>query len=486
MNNSIRSFGIVIMILFVALAAQLTNLQVVQASRFKHDSRNTRNAVADFSRPRGAIQTADGKVVAQSVPSKDQFKYQRTYPMGPQYSFVTGFLSFRYGASGVEQTYADQLAGRNLPVKASDLAHLFDNSGQRTATVTLTLTDKLQQAAIAALGNRVGAVVAIDPRDGSVLALTSQPSYDPNALASHDPAAEQRAFAALTADAGQPMLPRVYRQSYAPGSTFKVVTTSAVLDHQPALATKAYPVLNALKLPLTTNQLHNFGGETCGGTLPDLFRVSCDTGFGQVGLDLGAQTLSDEATAFGFNQVPPLDLSGVFRSTFPPASFFAQRTPLVAFSAIGQNNVSATPLEMALVAAGIANHGTIMTPHVMKEVRDSEGNPVSTYSPKPWLTAATAASADTVRDFMVSVVTGGTGTAVALPNVKVAAKTGTAEVDSTHTNAWMIAFAPADNPTIAVAAVLPGLTGVGNEVTGGVRAAPIVRSVLAAYLGIAG
>jgi peptidoglycan glycosyltransferase len=139
---------------------------------------------------------------------------------------------------------------------------------------------------------------------------------------------------------------------------------------------------------------------------------------------------------------------------------------------------------MALVAAGIANHGVVMTPHVMKEVRDSDSNLITTFSPKPWLTGATAPTADTIRGYMVSVVTGGTGTAVAIPNVQVAAKTGTAEVDATHTNAWMIAFAPADNPTIAVAAVLPGLTGVGNEVTGGVRAAPIIRSVIAAYLGV--
>jgi peptidoglycan glycosyltransferase len=264
------------------------------------------------------------------------------------------------------------------------------------------------------------------------------------------------------------------------------VTTAALLDHQPELATKSYPVTNALKLPLTTNQLHNFGGESCGGTLPTLFRVSCDTGFGQIGLDLGADTLAGEADGFGFNQVPPLDLPGVFKSTFPSAGFFSGRTPLLAFSAIGQDDVSATPLQMALVAAGIANHGTIMTPHVMKEIRDSDGNVITTYSPKPWLTATSAANADQINGFMVSVVTGGTGTAVALPGVKVAAKTGTAEVDASHTNAWMIAFAPADNPTIAVAAVLPGLTGVGNEVTGGVRAAPVVRSVLASYLGIAG
>ena len=177
------------------------------------------------------------------------------------------------------------------------------------------------------------------------------------------------------------MLPRVYRESYAPGSTFKTITSAAVLDHDPQLATKFYPVTNALKLPLTTNTLHNFGGESCGGELPELFTISCDTGFGAIGLDLGADTLSSEADAFGFNQAPPLDLPGVFKSTFPPASFFNQQTPLLAFSAIGQDDVSATPLQMALVASAIANHGVIMTPHVMKQIRDSDGNVVATYAP---------------------------------------------------------------------------------------------------------
>ena len=481
MNRSIRGFGIVMMLLFAALVAQLTNLQVVQAHKFDSDPRNTRQEVADFSRPRGVIQTADGVILAESVPSKDQYKYQRVYPQKFTYAFLTGYLSFRYGSEGVEASYGNELAGRNLPVHASDITKLLTTQ-PRTANVTLTVNSAMQQAAFNALGQRVGAVVAIDPRDGSVIALVSQPTYDPNELASHSSGAEQQAFTGLNADPGRPLLPRVYRESYAPGSTFKVVTASAVYDRQPSLATKPYPVLNALPLPQTGNLLHNFGGESCGGMLPELLRISCDTGFGQVGLDLGAANLSAEANAFGFNKAPPLDLPGVFSSTFPASDFFTQQLPLLAFSAIGQDDVSATPLQMALVASAIANHGVIMTPHVMKQIRDSDGNVVSTYTPKPWLTATSPDTAAQLTTLMESVVTGGTGTAVAIPGVKVAAKTGTAEVTPTLTNAWMIAFAPADNPTIAVAAVLPGLTGVGNETTGGVVAAPIVRAVIEAWL----
>jgi peptidoglycan glycosyltransferase len=479
-NRSIRWLGLVIMALFVAMVVQLANLQVVQASKFNHNPLNTRQVVADFSRPRGVIQTADGVVLAESVPSNDIYKYQRVYPHGLEYAFLTGYFSFLYGSEGVEHQYADQLAGRDLPL-STNLRSLL-TSQSRTANVTLTVSSKLQDAATSALGQRVGAVVAIDPRDGSILALVSQPSYDPTPLASHSSSTEQQAFTSLNADPGQPMLPRVYRESYAPGSTFKVVTASAVYDRMPALATKTYPVLTALPLPLTTNKLHNFGGESCGGQLPELLTVSCDTGFGQIGLDLGAPALSAEAQGFGFDQVPPLDLPGVFKSTFPPASFFNQQTPLLAFSAIGQDNVSATPLQMALVASAIANGGVIMTPHVMQSIRDSEGNLVTTYNPKPWLTATSPSTAAQMTKLMESVVTSGTGTAVAIPGVQVAAKTGTAEVTSELTNAWMIAFAPADNPTIAVAAVLPDLTGVGNETTGGVVAAPVIKAVIEAWL----
>jgi peptidoglycan glycosyltransferase len=467
------------MVLFVAMAAQLANLQVVQASRLNHNPLNTRQVVADFSRPRGVIQTADGLVLAQSVPSHDQYKYQRVYPHGLEYGFITGYFSFRYGSEGIEHRYASQLAGRSLPL---NVRNLLSNTGPRTGNVTLTVTSAMQDAAAAALGARVGAVVALDPRDGSVLALVSQPAYDPSPLASHSPAVEQGAFSSLNADAGKPMLARVYRESYAPGSTFKTVTASAVFDHDPALATKSYPVLNALPLPLTHNQLHNFGGESCGGQLLELFTVSCDTGFGQIGLDLGGAALSAEASSFGFGSVPPLDLPGVFPSAFPPASFFDNRTPLLAFSAIGQDDVSATPLQMALVAAGIADHGVIMAPHLMKEIRDSDGALVTSYSPHPWVTATSPSTAAQLTALMQSVVQRGTGTAVAIPGVAVAAKTGTAEVTPQLTNAWMVAFAPADNPTIAVAAVLPGLHGVGNETTGAVNAGPVVRAVIQAWL----
>ncbi len=465
--------------LFIVLFLQLNNLQVLQASKLSNASGNIRKVLDDFSRPRGVIQTADGVVVAKSVPTNDVYKFQRQYPEGPLFAQITGYFSFVYGSSGVEQTYTSQLAGRSLP-----LQHLSDLLTTRTRTedVTLTISNQLQQTALNALGPHSGSVVALNPTNGNILAMYSSPSFDPNPLASHDQNVQRNAWNLYQLDPNQPMLPRAYRRTYAPGSTFKVVTASAALDRDPVLATKNYPQESTIPLPQTNLTLSNFGHETCGGTLPDLLKFSCDTGFGQMGLDLGPDNLSAEATTFGFNKKPPLDIPAV-ASSFPPASSFAQNKPGLAYSAIGQQNVSATALQMGLVAAGIANGGVIETPHVMSEIRDNEGRQVESFGTKPWQQATSQPTAGMVRDDMVGVVNGGTATNVALPNVQVAAKTGTAQTSTgAGNNNWLIGFAPANNPTVAVAVVVPAQQGLGSDTTGAQIAGPIFKTVLQAAL----
>ncbi|HET6795042.1 MAG TPA: penicillin-binding transpeptidase domain-containing protein, partial [Acidimicrobiales bacterium] len=407
MNRQIRRLGVALMVLFAALFVQLNHIQVLQASKLANSPGNTRTVTANFSRPRGVIRTADGVVVARSVPSNDAFKYQRQYPQGPLYGQITGYYSFVYGSDGVERTYDPQLTGRSLPIRS---IHDLLAPRQSTGDVTLTIDSRLQQAAQTALGNKVGSVVVMRPSDGAVLAMWSYPSYDPNPLAAHKSVDERSAWNLYNLNKTQPMLPRAYRRSYPPGSTFKVIDSTAVYDHNPSLSTKSYPVVSSIPLPDTTNKLHNFQGETCGGQLPEMLKVSCDTGFGQVGLDLGADNLSAAADAFGFNQRPPLDLPGVAKSTFPPASFFRHNRPLVAFAAIGQADVSATALQMALVAAGIANNGTIMTPHVMSDIRDADGNVVKKFAPKPWIQATSPQTAQQVGQLMIGVTQPG-GTA---------------------------------------------------------------------------
>jgi len=481
MNTQIRKLGIVLLVLFSALFVQLNYLQIIEANDLNNHPSNSRAVVRDFIQPRGVIQTSDGTVIAQSVPSNDSFKLQRQYPLGPLFAHVTGYFSFTYGSEGVEKEYNDELIGKVSRGTFNPRDLLVDRD--ETANVTLTLNRNLQQIASDQLGERKGSVVAIDPRSGGILAFVDYPTYDPNTLASHNQDAVRASWTELNADTGKPLLPRTYRERYPPGSSFKVVTTATGLATGTATpTTPAYPTLRELLLPNAGGQtLQNFGGSTCGGPLPEALRVSCNTAFAQLGLDLGAQKMSAGADAFGFNKVPPIDLPFGAASFFPPASAFARDLPGLAKSAIGQQDVSATPLQMALVAAGIANNGVIMTPHVLAEVRDTDGEVIQRYDPKPWLTAVPPNVANTTRDMMVGVVAGGSGTRAQIPGVAVAGKTGTAQTGLDKSHVWFVAFAPAEAPRVAVAVMLedqPSTT----EATGGALAAPIAQAVMRAAL----
>ena len=476
MDRQIRRLGVVLMVLFVLLFLQLNNIQVLQADKLSNAPGNTRNATRDFSRPRGIIQTADGAVLARSVDVDTAFKRQRQYPEAELFGHITGYFSFTFGSDGLERTYNDVLAGRDL-----DIRRLSDVLADRTVTndVTITITKRLQQVARDALGNRKGAVVALDPTNGAVLALWGFPSFNPQPLSGHDQKAVQSAWEAFEADANRPMLPRSYRRSYAPGSTFKVVTAAAALEQAPDLVAKSYPTLRTLDLPQTNKDLPNFGGSSCGGPLPALLRVSCNTGFAQMGLDLGTERLTTEAEQFGFNAVPPIDLPAAARSAFPGKN----SPPGLAQAAIGQQDVTATPLEMALVAAGVGNGGRIMKPHLLAEVRDHNGRVMRTAEPAEWKRAMSPENAAALRDMMIAVVDSGTATRVALPGIKVAAKTGTAQTTGDNSHAWLVAFAPAEAPKVAVAVIVESQPGLGDTVTGGRIAAPIARAVLQAALG---
>jgi len=440
-NTQIRRLGIVLLVLFCALFVQLNWLQVIDAHALNNKTGNSRAVVRDFVQPRGVIQTADGAVLAQSVASGDAFKLQRQYPLGPLFAHVTGYFSFTYGSEGVERTYNDALTG-HIAKSTFDPRNLLVQR-DKTDNVTLTLSRNLQQIATDALGPRKGSVVALDPRNGAVLALADYPSYDPNNLAAHDQTAVTQAWTQLNASPDKPLLPRTYRERFPPGSSFKVVTSSAGLATGTVTLTQpVYPTLVELPLPQTAGQtLRNFGGESCGGALPEALRVSCNTAFAQLGLDLGGQKLTAQAEAFGFNKVPPIDLPFGASSVFPPA----------------------------------------MTPHVLSDVRDTDGNVVQRFDPKPWLTAVPPDVARQVRDMMVGVVQNGTGTNARIPGVTVAGKTGTAQTGLDKSDVWFIAFAPAEAPRVAVAVMLENQPN-RDEATGGALAAPIAQAVLRAAL----
>ncbi|HUR78110.1 MAG TPA: penicillin-binding protein 2 [Acidimicrobiales bacterium] len=482
MTDRIRKLGVILGVAFCLLLAALTRLQVLDASKLSADPRNTRVLTEAFSAERGSIQTRDGVLLARSVPSSDEFKRQREYPEGALFAPVTGYLSFTFGADGAERAFNGELTGGGLPKGDDSLRNLFAKQ-RRVGDVTLTIDARVQRAAADALGARRGAVVALDPTTGAVLAMVSFPSFDPTPLAAHSQDAVRTAWAGLQADARKPLLPRAYRESYAPGSTFKVVTAAAAVDHEPELATKSYPVLKQLDLPRTDKDLPNYGGSRCGGIIAELLRVSCNTGFAQVGLDLGGAAMSDEAHAFGFDSKPPFDLPAPAVSHFPDASEFDRDEPALAKSAIGQQSVTATPLQMALVAAAIGNGGVVMKPHVLDHVSDARGNELRRYEPEEWRRATSGATAAVIKQMMVDVAARGTATRAQVPGVVIAAKTGTAQTVGDNAHAWLIAFAPADAPKVAVAVIVESQDGLGDTVTGGRIAAPIAQLVMKAALG---
>ena len=486
MSIGIRRVGAAMMILFLGLVAQLTYLQVIHSSKLENDPRNARKFLRDISRPRGQIVSSDGNVLARSVRTKDEYKYQRVYPPGTAklFAHVVGFQSIQFGSVGVESEYSSELAGRNLGSPGKQLSQVLSNQ-PATGTVVLTLSAKAQLAAAGGLADRRGSVVVLDVKTGGVVAMYSNPTFDPTPLASHDSKKAQAARQFLLALPDNPMLARAWRELYPPGSTFKTVTASTALSDNLDV-NKRFPFLTQLPLPLTTSVLKNFGGERCGGSLEDGFVQSCNTTFGQVGLDLGEQ-LATGIQRFGVNtDAPPSDLNpGVVRSLGPAPGSFKANAPLFAQAAIGQGQVAVTPLEMALVAESVATGGVILEPHVAAKIEDSDGNTVRTIGTKVWRRAMSPTTAATMKEFMLQVVQRGTGTAAQIPGVQVAGKTGTAETapgQNPHT--WFIAFAPADHPRYAIAVIVEhGGTEGAVESTGGKVAAPIAASVLRILLG---
>ena len=482
MNRQIRRLGVALLVLYGALFVQLNVIQVVRAGDYNDNPNNTRAIVRDFNQPRGQILAADGTVLAHSVPTDGgQFERRREYPEGELFGHVTGYFSFVAGADGVERTYNDALAGRTGAASVDDLGELLLGETQ-VADVSLTIPAEVQRVARDQLGATPGSVVAIDPRSGALLALWSFPGYDPTVISSVDIQAAQRARNELLESDANPLLARSFRETYFPGSTFKVVTAAAgVSSGAVDVDRPAYPSSTEYVPPLTTNPINNFGGSTCGGTLFDILRVSCNTAFAQMGVDVGAPALVEQAESFGFNEVPPLDLPGAVPSPIGDVASFDRNTPVLAMTAIGQNAVRATPLQMALVAAGIANGGQVVTPHVMGEIRDQEGRVVRRWEPKPWTRATSPQTAATVRDAMMGVVESGTATRLAVPGVATAGKTGTAQLGNGLSHAWIIGFAPAEAPRVAVAVIVEAQPGA-SEQTGGRVAAPIAQAVLSAAL----
>jgi peptidoglycan glycosyltransferase len=483
MNRAIRRVGIATIILVLVLVGQLTYLQVFHADSLADDPRNVRAAIRDFSRPRGEIVTADGQVVARSVETDDELKFQREYPLGATFAQISGYQSFVYGNTGVEQTYNDDLIGRNAELQLRNIGDVLIGK-ETTGNVVLGVRADLQQAARDALREQRGSVVVLNPKTGLVEAMYSNPSYDPQPFAGHDTEAVTTYGELLQADPNKPDLPRAYREIFPPGSTFKVVTTTVGLETGTTSPDQVYPSVASIRLPLSNSELFNFGRSSCGGTLFQSFTRSCNTTFARLGLDLGEQFPPGMAK-FGIYAEPPLDVApGAVESTGPTPGTFSTDAPRYALAGIGQGDVATTPLQMALVAAAIANNGVIMQPHVADRITDQDDDVIRRITPKAWMTATDPATAQTVKEMMLSVVRSGTGTAAQIPGVDVAGKTGTAQNETGAPHAWFIAFAPAEDPQVAVAVMVEHGGDFGDEATGGEVAAPIAAELIRLVLGV--
>ena len=488
MNRAIRRVGIAVIVMLLVLVAQLTYFQVIDANDLADDPRNVRAILDDYNRPRGQILTADGEIVARSVPltSDGDFDYQREYPLGPLFAQISGYQSFLQGNTGVEEEYDGVLTGRKKDVSLSNIGDIVQGK-QDTQNVVLSLTRNLQQLAVDQLQGRKGSVVLLDVKTGNVLAMYSNPTFDPNPLAGHDTAAVNLAFTLYNNDPAEPLLPRSYRELYPPGSTFKTVTAISALDAGLVTPTEPeFPFRSEYLPPQGGTAIQNFGNASCGGNLLRAFTESCNVVFAELGVNLGNDFVPRMA-ACGVAQgdAPPLDLDPSAEASIgPPAGSFDNDKPSFARAGIGQDPVRVTPLEMAMVAAGIANQGVMMAPHVAQEITDADGAPLRPIEPEQWKTCTSPATALQLTAMMVNVVERGTGMAAQLPGVTVAGKSGTAQTgipdDAPH--AWFMAFAPAEAPQFAVAVIIESAEG-NNEQTGGRVAAPIAGTMLQAALG---
>ncbi|HJR37899.1 MAG TPA: penicillin-binding protein 2 [Nocardioidaceae bacterium] len=485
MNKPIRTMSIFCMALFMALLLNATYLQYLQADELNSRNDNKRVRDAEFSRERGAI-LVSGTSIARSEPVDDQFEFQRVYPQPQKYAHLSGYYSYTYGRNAVELTHNEILSGSDPRLFVNRVVDLFGNSEPEGGDVTLTIDPQAQNAAydgLRALGNNVeGAVVAIDPSTGGILAMVSSPSYDPNRLASHNLGKVQDAWEQLQSNPEEPLLNRAIQEVYPPGSTFKLVTAAAALSSGQYTPESTVPGGTSLDLPQTDTDLVNDSGGDCGGrriTLTEALMVSCNVSFGYLGMQLGADTLREQAQKFGFGERYLEDLNGQVASRFPEDP----DEPQTALSAIGQFDVASTPLQMAMVTAGIANGGTVMKPYLVDEVRSPDLDPLEKTNPEPFRTAVSADVARDLTQMMIEVVDRGTATPAQIPGIKVAGKTGTAQSSPDRPPyAWFVSFAPADNPAVAVAVLVEDAGVERDAISGSGLAAPIAKRVMEAVI----
>lgn len=481
MNSPIRRLAVVVFLMFASLLVSTTWIQFVQVDELRDQPANRRTLLSTYSRDRGPI-LVEGTPVAQSEPTNDQLRRIRTYPQPELFAHVTGYFSFIYGAGGgLEQAMNAELSGTSDILFYRRLVDLVTGTEPRGAALETTIDPRVQQAAAEALGDRRGAVVALDPRTGAILAMVSHPTYDPNRLSSHQLGSVQDAWVELNEDPGRPLINRaIAGDLYPPGSVFKLVVAAAALESGRYNPDSVLEAPLRYTLPGTSTELPNFNGASCGendeATLFDSVRISCNTSFAWLANQLGSETLDAQASAFGFGEELDIPMD-VTPSRYPADA----DDPQTALTGIGQYDVRVTPLQVAMISAAIANGGEVMQPYLVQTVRDQDLDPIRRTEPESLGNAVSSTTAGQLSEMMVAVVEQGSGQAAAVPGVSVAGKTGTAEFGSSGAaHAWFTGFAPAEDPRIAVAVLVESASDDWTGETGGVVAAPIARAVLEA------
>ncbi|NKY56300.1 peptidoglycan D,D-transpeptidase FtsI family protein [Nocardia flavorosea] len=485
MNTPLRRVAMAVMAMIVALLLNATYIQVIKADDYRADPRNSRVLLDEYSRQRGQISAA-GAVLASSVETDDRYKYLRVYPTDPAaFAPVTGFYSMQYGSTGLERAEDPVLNGSDAQLFGSRLVDLVSGRDPRGGNVVTTIDPMMQQVAYNELTSKgyTGSVVAIEPSTGKILTMVSTPSYDPNQLSGHDGAQGTEAWESLSADENQPMLNRAISQTYPPGSTFKVVVTAAALSNGVADPQSQFTAAPNITLPGTSTTLENYNGTNCGSgataTLHEAFRRSCNTAFVELGVDVGAAALEDEAAAFGIgpHRGIPMPVAESTIGNIPDDAALAQ-------SSIGQRDVALTPLDNAVIAATVANGGVRMEPYLVDQLQNPDLSELATTEPVSVGQAVSADVASTLTDLMVASEENTAGSSGS--GYRIASKTGTAEHGSdprnTPPHAWYIAFAPAENPKIAIAVIVENGGDRALAATGGSVAAPVARAVLDAGL----
>ncbi|MET9496744.1 penicillin-binding transpeptidase domain-containing protein [Streptomyces sp. NPDC006552] len=485
MTTYIRRASAFCLLLLVALLVNAARVQVFQAPSLDDNPANRRATIERYDQPRGDI-LVHGRTITGSRDTGQALRYERTYKNGPLYAPVTGYASQTYGTTFVESAEDDVLSGTDPLLATIPFWNEISRAQEPGGKVETTIVAAAQQAAYAGLGRRKGAVAAVEPSSGKILALVSTPSYDPGDIAGTGSPAT-RAWSRLNGDPDQPMLNRALRETYPPGSTFKVVTAAAVLENGVVASPSAKThTPSPYTLPGTSTRLSNeSSSDACeDASLEYALRVSCNTVFANLGVRVGLSGMVRTAEKFGFND------SGVkIPMTAAPSVFDTDmNASQLALSSIGQYDTAATPLQMAMVAAAVANGGTLMAPHLVERTAAEDGSTVSTTEGRTYKQVMSPYTASRLQRMMVDVVEEGTGTNARISGATVGGKTGTAQ-NGVHNEgvpyAWFLSYAQdrtASAPQVAVAVVVEDAAADRADISGGGSAAPIARSVMEAVL----